>query len=743
MNVEVSVPLHQYSSFELCLTLTTITPLNFLSLIMATHAPATGHDIFISYRHNDNLPSSDSGRLASDGWVTDFVHQLEKELRATLKEPLTIYFDKNPVDGLLETHSVDKSLEGKLNCRIFIPILSQTYCDPKSFAWQHEFCAFNALAKAESMGRDIRLGNGNVASRILPLKIHDLDGDDMAVVEKELGGALRAIEFIYREPGVNRPLRSNEEDPTRNLAQTVYRNQLNKVAQAIKQINGAMKDPSSAQKSLPQEQAMQERQPMVRKGLLAAAVVLALIALSYFTVLRSVSSTGVESPDKSIAVLPFVNMSNDPEQEFFSDGISEEVLNLLAKVPELKVIGRTSSFYFKGKNEDLRVIGEKLGAAHILEGSVRKEGDQVRITAQLIRASDGVHLWSDTYDRKLQKIFDLQDEIAGAVLKQLKLKLLGTSNVPGMSMPNSEAYNLNLKGNYFADQRNLPLAADYYSKSLALDSGNARTWSGLAFVKILEGNSRFEKFESGYAQASEMVGRAMMLDPSSSEAHRVKALISMWYDFDWAVAEKEFMKAIELEPGNSNAFRNLSQLYRVQGFLQKALETSEKSLSLNPLNVVTISSHADDLSTLGRYDEAIEVLKSGLELNRDFIHRSLLVTYLAAGKYEMIESIFKNLPDNDKKLLAPMVWFALRDQTQMGQAEQEMLRQHEKGLMSSFDVAQNYAFMKRKDLAIDYLEKALKDKYRVIYIRSNPLLRSLQQEPRYLELLKRMKISSK
>jgi len=146
------------------------------------------YDIFISYRHNDNL----------DGWVTDFVLNLEKELRSTIKETLSIYFDKNPHDGLLETHSVDKSLEGKLKSLIFIPVISQTYCDPKSFAWQHELCAFNKLSKESPLGREVRLSNGNVASRILPIKIHDLEAGDKAVIEGELGGALRAIDFIFR-----------------------------------------------------------------------------------------------------------------------------------------------------------------------------------------------------------------------------------------------------------------------------------------------------------------------------------------------------------------------------------------------------------------------------------------------------------------------------------------------------------------------------------------------------------------
>ncbi|HWA35845.1 MAG TPA: hypothetical protein VG737_17000 [Cyclobacteriaceae bacterium] len=207
---------------------------------MPSIIPGFEYDIFISYRHNDNR----------SGWVTEFVNALQEELAATIKDPLTIYFDMNPKDGLLETHSVDKSLEGKLKCVIFIPVISQTYCDPKSFAWQHEFCAFNTLSKTDLIGRDITVSNGNVGSRILPVKIHDLDAEDLAIIEKELNGALRAIEFIYKEPGVNRPLKSTD-NKTDNQNKTDYKNQVNKVANAIKEIVTGIKSPKKPAMPIP------------------------------------------------------------------------------------------------------------------------------------------------------------------------------------------------------------------------------------------------------------------------------------------------------------------------------------------------------------------------------------------------------------------------------------------------------------------------------------------------------------
>ena len=378
------------------------------------------YDIFISYRHNDNL----------DGWVTDFVQNLEKELRSTLKDSVTIYFDKNPHDGLLETHSVDKSLEGKLKCLIFIPIISQTYCDPKSFAWQHEFCAFNRLAitplssgegpgvRPDSFPRDIKLSSGNVASRILPIKIHDLDAEDKVVLENEIGGVLRPIEFIYKEPGVNRPLKLTDAK-AENINKTDYRNQVNKVANAIKEIIGAMRNPVlKPEPQVGKQYSVSGGRSSSLKGRWVLASILTVMVVAagiYFYQQLTTNPDGDrdEQPlGKSIAVLPFADLSPEGDQEYLGDGIAEEILNVLAQSKELTVISRSSSFQFKGKNEDLRTMGEMLGVVMILEGSVRKYKDHIRVTAQLINVKDGSHLWSKNYDENTDDIFVIQDKIA-------------------------------------------------------------------------------------------------------------------------------------------------------------------------------------------------------------------------------------------------------------------------------------------------------------------------------------------
>src|SRR4030066_1479755 len=198
---------------------------------MASIIPDYNYDIFISYRQKDNK---------YDGWVTGFVESLKRELEATFKEEISLYFDINPHDGLLETHDVDASLKDKLKCLVFIPIISRTYCDPKSFAWGHEFKAFVEQASGDQFGLKIKLPNGNVAGRVLPIRIHDLDITDIKLCEDILGGVLRGVEFIYKEPGVNRSLTTDDDEKT-NLNKTRYRNQINKVALAINEIIQGLK----------------------------------------------------------------------------------------------------------------------------------------------------------------------------------------------------------------------------------------------------------------------------------------------------------------------------------------------------------------------------------------------------------------------------------------------------------------------------------------------------------------------
>ncbi|HMG88907.1 MAG TPA: hypothetical protein VK589_02570 [Chryseolinea sp.] len=410
---------------------------------MPSLLPGFEYDIFISYRHNDNR----------SGWVTDFVNALQEELAATIKEPLSIYFDRNPHDGLLETDSVNKSLEGKLKCLIFIPIISQTYSDSKSFAWQHEFCAFNKLSQQNQPGRDIKLVNGNVTSRILPVKIHDLDPEDKTAIENEIGGVLRAIDFIFRSPGVNRPLRALEEHPQDNLNNTFYRDQVNKVANAIKAIIQAIKTPSNVQASVTVDGMTQsdplKGQTLSRKLVLASVVLIVLVSLAFWKYKSKPVEVVSNAPqDKSLVVLPFTDMSPKKDQEWFSDGLTEELLNSLSTLEDLKLISRTTSFSFKDKGLSAKTIADSLGVAHVLEGSVRKMDDQLRVTVQLIKANDDTHLWSHVYEYTIDSVFKIQGDISKNVANTLNLLLDATTRdrMYNTGTTSVEAYQEYLKG---------------------------------------------------------------------------------------------------------------------------------------------------------------------------------------------------------------------------------------------------------------------------------------------------------
>ena len=292
------------------------------------------YDIFISYRQKDNK---------HDGWVTEFVDNLKGELESTFKEEISVYFDINPTDGLLETHDVDASLKDKLKCLIFIPIISRTYCDPKSFAWEHEFKAFVEQASQDQFGLKVKLPNGNVESRVLPVRIYDLDTDDIKQCESVLGGVLRSVDFIYKSAGVNRPLRASEDHPHDNINKTYYRDQINKVANSVKEIIAAIGHPGQTPGEIPREIPVISSKVQWNnkiKVIAGSVMALILILLGYFFVPKLFKPE--QHIEKSIAVLPFRNDSPDPENEYFCNGMMEEILDRLVKVCDLKGISRTS-----------------------------------------------------------------------------------------------------------------------------------------------------------------------------------------------------------------------------------------------------------------------------------------------------------------------------------------------------------------------------------------------------------------
>ena len=464
------------------------------------------------------------------------------------------------------------------------------------------------------------------------------------------------------------------------------------------------------------------------------------------TTKENITSKVEQQIDKSIAVLPFADMSAGKDQEYFSDGLSEELLNLLAKIPELKVIGRTSSFSFKGKNEDLRTIAQKLGVNHLLEGSVRKDGNKIRVTAQLIKATDGSHLWSETYDRDLKDIFKLQDEIAVAVVKQLKIKLFEIPSTYISGTGNVEAYNLILQGNYFydkLDKENVAKAVDFYKQALAIDSTNARAWEKLANAVSRQAWQNYVDRDLGREQARQAAMKAIALDKNFAEGYVELGDNYLYNEFNWKVAEENYLKALKLQPDNPDILYSLGGgLYFAIGRWDDAIKNMKRCIELDPLKPLSYLNLGNILSYAGRPDEAIAYLKKALELNPQFqrAHLYLGRNYLLSGKTEMA---FKEMQEENLEVFRifgmALVYHAAGKTKEADEALKNFIDMFQNEW--TYLLAELYAYRGEKDQAFIWLDKAYQKKDGwLVFLKGDPLLKNLEGDPRHIAFLKKMNL---
>jgi len=346
--------------------------------------------------------------------------------------------------------------------------------------------------------------------------------------------------------------------------------------------------------------------------------------------------------DKSIAVLPFVNMSSDPEQEYFSDGISEELLNALAKMDSLKVAARTSSFSFKGQNKPIGEIAGVLGVDHILEGSVRKSGSQIRITAQLIRVSDGFHMWSETYDRELVNIFAIQDEITKAIVSELRLMLTDQTQIASAMTNNPEAYQQYLKGLYFwnlREKENLYLAVEYFEKATQLDPSYSDAWVGLAesWVLLPAWEFSFEKAPEQMENARLAAKRALSLNPQSGRAYVVLAYINV-LKLEWRESFVNFELAVKYEPESATVWHWYAQPLESVGKTAMAEKAFQMALELDPRSRIIGTNAAEGLLYAGQYDAALDRIDRTLAFAPDFLFGWQIKGFIHIARNEFTEA---------------------------------------------------------------------------------------------------------
>ena len=460
--------------------------------------------------------------------------------------------------------------------------------------------------------------------------------------------------------------------------------------------------------------------------------------------------------EKSIAILPFLNMSNDPEQEYFSDGIAEEILNSLSHLKNLKVAGRTSSFQFKGKNIDLRKMGEKLGVNSVLEGSVRKHNNRLRVTVQLINVEDGFHLWSERYDREMDDIFAIQDEIALSVTEKLKITLLETerANITTTPTENKEAYDLYLKGRFYWNKRGggLKKGLEYFLEAAELDpefslahAGIADTYALFAFYSILPPHKVVPK-------AREAAEKAIQLNAARVEPYTVLAYITTFYDWDWTEAKKQFekaiainpayapahywysnylswvkkdyyhsteegFKAIELDPLISHSHNSLATVYLCFGKFEEARNSSQTAIDIDPSSFISYSCLSMALYGLGKYDEAIEASK-------------LAVTYSGRHQYPLLElSWLYYKGDNISEAQKILDELILRSKTEF---------------ISGLSLSVAAYASKKYDMSFEYLEQAFNERTGfLVLIDVYEFFSFIKTDPRFQPFLKRMNFSEK
>jgi TolB-like protein/Tfp pilus assembly protein PilF len=454
------------------------------------------------------------------------------------------------------------------------------------------------------------------------------------------------------------------------------------------------------------------------------------------------TATSVAIPtDHSIAVLPFVDMSQAHDQEYFSDGISEELLNLLAQVPQLRVIARTSSFSFKGKEVDVATIARTLNVANVLEGSVRKSGDTLRITAQLVRASDSSHLWSQTYDRQLTDVFKVQDEIAAAVVAQLKLQLFGAA--PKATVADPKAYALYLQARQLSrqsTQEGSEQAVLLYQQALALDANSAAAWTGLAEVYEQQAGLGQRPVEAGYRLAREAANKALAIDPNFAPAYAELGRIAMYYDGDLATAARHYQHALALEPADTGIIRSAAILLAGLGRLDTAIALEEYLVARDPVSPTSHFNVGYHYLSAGRLDEAIASYRSALRLSPgyDGAQGQIGVASLVKGDpAAALTAMQKESFEVVRTIGLPMAWHALGEKAKSDEGLAELIRKH--GKDAPYNIAYVLAFRGEADRAFEWLDKAVAYNDPGLYeVVGEPLFANIHGDPRWEPFLRKI-----
>jgi adenylate cyclase len=458
----------------------------------------------------------------------------------------------------------------------------------------------------------------------------------------------------------------------------------------------------------------------------------------------SVGASTTTASDKSIAVLPFLDMSERHDQEYFSDGLSEELIELLSKLPQLQVIARTSSFSFKGKSDDIPTIGRKLNVANVLEGSVRKSGNRLRVTTQLIRADSGVHIWSDTYDRDLKDVFKVQDEIAGAVVAALKVHLVPSQQLhESYRTGNTEAYNQYLLGRQFhklGTLDNVGRAIKAYRNAIELDPKFAAAYAGLSISQFMEADQIADN--AGYDRAMASAEKAVALAPEEADGYESRGVLRESVYWDWPGARADLEKALQLAPGESRSHLYYGMLLSDLGRMSEAKAEMKKAVELDPLSRPAWVDLGYLLAELHEFSAAHEAARHALEISPEDPYSLYLLgnVFLIEGRYPEAIAAYRKVNLDLFRLcgLAEAEHF-LGQPRESQQALEELIAKY--AANGAMEVAYVYAWRGEKDKAFEWLERAYRQRDGDLSpIKHVEALRSLHDDPRFVAMLRKLKL---
>lgn len=449
-------------------------------------------------------------------------------------------------------------------------------------------------------------------------------------------------------------------------------------------------------------------------------------------------------PGTSIAVLAFEDLSVERDQEYFSDGISEDLLNLLARVPNLRVISRTSAFSYKGKQVDVPTIARQLDVSHILEGSVRKSGNEIRITAQLIDADTDSHLWSETYDRALDDIFATQDEIAAKVVQQLRITLF--DDVPTLQRTDPEAYALVLQAHYFYRQGTrsaLEKAVDLYNRTLAIDPEYPAALAGLAGTYVRQADKGLVPIENGYTLARIAAEQALAIDGSYVPALRILGWISSNYARDLQAAARHYEQALAAEPTNIYSVSNAANLAASLGRLQESIALAEYASARDPVNPIDIKNLGLKYLHAGRLDEAIAAFRTTLDLSPGYIDAQfhIGIALMLSGEPELALDAILNEADEGWRLIgSAMAYHAMGESAASDAALAELIQKYERD--AAYNIAYVLAYRREADRAYAWLDKAVAyNDPGLDEIATEPLFANIRVDRRWIPFLRSINMS--